>query len=56
MTLAVKVAFNPNTTNQPYNPSLSQMTDFILFQTERNIADNNFKFDKNGEKFFNRIK
>ena len=31
--------------------TLSQMTNFRPFQTER-IAANNFKFDKNGRKFF----
>ena len=44
MTLAVKVALNTNTTNQP-----SQTMNFGLFQTER-FADDNFKLDKNGRK------
>ena len=30
--------------------TLSQMTDFGLFQTEK-FADDNFKFDENGRKF-----
>ena len=41
MTLAVKVALNPNTTNQ------SKLKDF---------ADNNFKFDENVKKFPKRVK
>ena len=43
MTLAVKVAFNPNTTNQPKRQ--------ILVSSElKEVADDNFKFDETGRK------
>ena len=35
--------------------TLSQMTIFLLFKTERVFADNNFKSDKNGRKFFKQV-
>ena len=34
--------------------SLSQMTNFRLFQTEK-FADNNFKFDENGRMFSRQV-
>ena len=34
--------------------TLSQTTNFRLFQTER-VADENFKFDGNGKKFSKRV-
>ena len=34
--------------------NFSQMTDFRLFQTEKEFADNNFEFYENGRKFSRR--
>ena len=34
--------------------NLSQTTNFRLFQTERNAYDN-FRYDKNGRKFFKQV-
>ena len=44
MTLAVKVALNPNTTNQPKRQILD------AFKLEE-ITDDNFIFDENSKKF-----
>ena len=35
--------------------TLSQMTNFRPFQTKKKFADNNFKFDENGQKFFKHV-
>ena len=49
MTLAVKVALNPNTTNQP-TLTFSQTTNFRLFQIQR-VCRRQFQCDENGRKF-----
>ena len=35
--------------------TLSQTTNFRLFQSERHFADDHIKFDENGRKFFKRV-
>ena len=35
--------------------TLSQMTIFRFLKTERDFADDNFKFDENGKKFSKRV-
>ena len=35
--------------------TLSQMTNFRLFQTLKDFADDNFKFDQHGRKFSKRV-
>ena len=50
MTIAVKVALNLNTTNQPL--TLSQNLDSSKL---REFADDNFEFDDNGRKFSKKV-
>ena len=39
----------------PNTLTISQTTNFRLFQTENEFADNNLKFDKNGRKLSKRV-
>ena len=48
MTSAVKVPLNPNTTNNPKRTILDS-------SKLKGFADDNFKFDENGRKFFKRV-
>ena len=60
MTLALKVALNPNTTNQVYGKRLFGCTAFNLTLSQTKIlelfADDNFEFDECGGNFLHKIR
>ena len=55
MTLAVKVALNFNTTNQPYCGVAFPKQQILDSSKLKGFADYNFRFDENGRKFSKRV-